>query len=217
MARRGVAATFVNASLSRKEREGNATRDWPGVTTSWLYVTPERFRKADFCDAVAQISVSLLAVDEAHCVSQWGHDFRPDYSRLAEIRARLGDPTTVALTATATPEVQADIVTQLGLKPDDIKTFHEGIDRPNLTLDVEEPYDHDAKLEAVRRLAQPGTIVYFTLIKTLRSFSEPLRDAGFPHLNYHGDLDRHRQKKLRQQSDRERCRISAASRAFRCW
>ena len=59
---------------------------------------------------------------------------------------------------------------------------------------MEEPYDHDAKLEAVQRLARPGTIVYFTLIKTLRSFSEPLRDAGFPHLNYHGDLDRHQRR-----------------------
>ena len=122
LTRRGVAATFINASLSRREREaryaGLARGDYKLV-----YVTPERFRKADFCDAVAQVSVSLLAVDEAHCVSQWGHDFRPDYSRLAEIRARLGDPTTVALTATATPEVQADIVTQLGLTLTTSKRF----------------------------------------------------------------------------------------------
>lgn len=188
LTRRGVAATFVNASLSKREREeryaGLARGDYKLV-----YVTPERFRKPEFCEAVGQADVRLLAVDEAHCVSQWGHDFRPDYSRLAEIRGRLGEPTTVALTATATPEVQADIVTQLGFGPGEVTTFHEGIDRPNLALDIEEPYDMDAKLDAIQRLARPGTIVYFTLIKTLRAFSEPLRDAGFAHLNYHGDLD----------------------------
>ncbi len=197
LARRGVAATFINASLSKREREaryaGLARGDYKLV-----YVTPERFRKPDFCAAVdaarAGAGVGLLAVDEAHCVSQWGHDFRPDYSRLAEIRARLGGPTTVALTATATPEVQADIVAQLGLDPGAVQIFHEGIDRPNLTLEVQEPYDTDAKLDAIRRLARPGTIVYFTLIKTLRAFSAALRDGGFAHLNYHGELDRHQRR-----------------------
>ncbi len=197
LTRRGVAATFINSSLSRAERAdrytGLARGDFKVV-----YVTPERFRKAEFCQAVEAVGVGLLAVDEAHCVSQWGHDFRPDYSRLAEIRERLGQPTTIALTATATTEVQADIITQLGLQPGEIQTFHEGIDRPNLTLEVQEPYDMDAKLAAVQQLAQPGSIVYFTLIKTLRAFSEPLRDAGFPHLNYHGDLDRRQRRDVQE-------------------
>lgn len=197
LTRRGVAATFINSSLSREQREsryGDLARGEFKV----VYVTPERFRKAEFCDAMGAVEVSLLAVDEAHCVSQWGHDFRPDYSRLAQIRERLGQPTTIALTATATAEVQADIVAQLGIAPSDIQTFHEGIDRPNLTLNVEEPYDMEAKLAAVQRLAGPGSIVYFTLIKTLRAFSEPLRDAGFAHLNYHGDLDRHQRRGVQE-------------------
>ena len=194
---RGVSATFINSSLSRAEREsryvGLARGDF-----RLMYVTPERFRKASFCNALTQANVSLLAVDEAHCISQWGHDFRPDYSRLENIRKLLGQPTTLALTATATAEVQADIAVQLGLTPGSdegqIKTFHRGIDRPNLTLAVEEPYDEDAKLAAIKRLAQPGSIVYFTLIKTLRHYSEQLRLEGVPRLNYHGDLDRHQRR-----------------------
>lgn len=200
---RGVAATFINSSLGRAERE----QRYAGLATGefkMVYVTPERFRKPEFRGALAKITVSLLAVDEAHCVSEWGHDFRPDYTRVDEFRRLLGEPTTIALTATATPDVQQDIVAQLGLKAGDepgaMKTYHQGIDRPNLTLDVETVWDDDAKLEHIlghlksRSAADPqphprGGIVYFTLIKTLREFSERLRDQKIPHLCYHGDLD----------------------------
>ena len=198
---RGVAATFINSSLSRAERE----RRYAGLAAGefrMVYVTPERFRKPEFRAALQRVNVSLLAVDEAHCVSEWGHDFRPDYTRVDEFRALLGEPATVALTATATPEVQADIVAQLGLTagdgPGEMRTYHQGIERPNLSLDVEEVWDDDQKLEHIRTHL-PGRsgsdtgggrgIVYFTLIKTLRSFSERLRSLGVPHLCYHGELD----------------------------
>ena len=85
-------------------------------------------------------------MDEAHCISEWGHDFRPDYTRLREFRRLLGDPVTVALTATATPEVQRDIVAQLGLPPDEVTTFHEGIERQNRTLAVREVWGDDEKV-----------------------------------------------------------------------
>ena len=91
---------------------------------------------ARFSPAISTITITLLAVDEAHCVSQWGHDFRPDYSRLAEIRDWLKNPTTIALTATATAECRADIYRQLGIPESEIQLFHEGIERPNLKLDV---------------------------------------------------------------------------------
>jgi len=189
---RGVSATFVNSSLGRAEREKRYAQLAAGKF-DLVYVTPERFRKVDFRAALAQAEVSLLAVDEAHCVSEWGHDFRPDYTRLAEIRAMLGYPTTIALTATATPDVQRDIVAQLGLEPDEVQTFHEGIERPNLSLGVEPVFDDDAKLEAILREVEGvegSSVVYFTLIKTLRDFSERLRGRGKAHLCYHGDLDR---------------------------
>ena len=98
-----------------------------------LYVTPERFRKPDFVEVIASRQIVLLAVDEAHCISEWGHDFRPDYTRVGEIRASLGDPTTIALTATATPDVQRDIVRQLVPGTEEVELFHQGIERPNLS------------------------------------------------------------------------------------
>ncbi len=90
-----------------------------------------------------------MAVDEAHCVSQWGHDFRPDYSRLGEIRQWLGSPTTIALTATATAECREDIYRQLEIDRDEITLFHEGIDRPNLTLEVCPVWGDEDKLDAI--------------------------------------------------------------------
>ena len=81
-----------------------------------LFVTPERFRSPAFQEIERDLNVTRLAVDEAHCISQWGHDFRPDYSRLGRYRARLGDPPTIALTATATPQVAEDIVRHLRLR-----------------------------------------------------------------------------------------------------
>ncbi|MEO1235431.1 MAG: RecQ family ATP-dependent DNA helicase [Planctomycetota bacterium] len=196
---RGVAATFINSSLGRAERERRVAAMADGAYRL-VYVTPERFRSQPFVGAVARANVWLLAVDEAHCISEWGHDFRPDYSRLEEIRGRLGRPTTVALTATATADVQRDIARQLGLTPgsgpDQLQTFHEGIDRPNLALDVDHVWGDDTKLDAIvghaSEIAEEnsgGGIVYFTLIKTLRDFGERLRERGVPHLRYHGDLD----------------------------
>src|SRR5690606_32220879 len=120
----------INSSLPGDERRDRLAGLAAG-RFELLYVTPERFRKFDFLQALARRRTVLLAVDEAHCISQWGHDFRPDYTRVAEIRELLGNPPTIALTATATRAVQADIVAQLGLTDDAVAIFHEGIERPN--------------------------------------------------------------------------------------
>ncbi len=96
-----------------------------------LYVAPERFNAPGFFSIITQRKLSLLAIDEAHCISQWGHDFRPEYLRLGEVRKQLGDPLTIALTATATPEVRTDIVRNLELKDPAIHVT--GFDRPNLS------------------------------------------------------------------------------------
>lgn len=199
--RKDVNATFINSSLRRNERE-NRYKGIGNGKFDILYVTPERFRKPEFLEVIAKRHINLLAVDEAHCISEWGHDFRPDYTRLAEFRELLGSPTTIALTATATPEVQHDIVRQLGLQPDEIQMFHEGIDRPNLSLEVELVWGDDEKIEHIQRinkLCENDTgsgIVYFTLIKTLSQFSDELRRAKVPHFIYHGDLERGERKRL---------------------
>jgi len=96
-----------------------------------LYVAPERFSAPGFCSIITQRKLSLLAIDEAHCISQWGHDFRPEYLRLGEVRKQLNNPLTIALTATATPEVRKDIVRNLELKNPAIHVT--GFDRPNLS------------------------------------------------------------------------------------
>jgi ATP-dependent DNA helicase RecQ len=101
---KGVDAAFINSSLTRDERESRY-KAVAGGEYALLYVTPERFRKPEFLQAINQRTVALLAIDEAHCISEWGHDFRPDYTRIGQFRQLLGNPPIIALTATATPEV----------------------------------------------------------------------------------------------------------------
>ncbi len=215
---RGVDATFINSSLDRQNRKeryqglGNGQFDI-------LYVTPERFRKPEFREVLASRPINLLAVDEAHCISQWGHDFRPDYTRVSEIRDFLGCPPTIALTATATREVQKDIVKQLGLTEGDVKLFHEGIDRPNLSIDVIDVWDDDEKLEKIldvnRKHPPEGNgIVYFTLIKTLYRFSDYLREKRLDHLIYHGELARRERRSVQERFVAESGNLVLATNAF---
>jgi len=218
---RGIDATFINSSLSREQRE-ERQREIRAGRFYLLYVTPERFRKPEFLEAIAARTVPLLAVDEAHCISEWGHDFRPDYTRLADIRRLLGEPITVALTATATPAVQADIVRQLGLQAEQVEVFHQGIDRPNLLLSVAEVWGDDDKLAAILHLvgrhlapgAQGSGIVYFTLIRTLESFSTLLRQQGIVHRVYHGDLDRDTRRRVQAEFMTGRGGLVLATNAF---
>ena len=213
---KGVWATFVNSSLQRSERLNR----YAGIGNGdfdILYVTPERFRKPDFCEVLDKRDVVLLAIDEAHCISQWGHDFRPDYTRVGEIRQSLGSPTTIALTATATPEVQKDIVAQLSLTEQEMPIFHEGIDRPNLTLSVKEVWDDDEKLELIidqrSRVAGSG-IVYFTLIRKLMEFSDHLWERKIPHLVYHGDLDARQRRQIQDSFMQQEGHLVLATNAF---
>jgi ATP-dependent DNA helicase RecQ len=213
---RGIAAAFINSSLRRVEREQRYAAVCDGKY-DLLYVTPERFRKPEFLEVIKQRSVALLAVDEAHCISEWGHDFRPDYTRLGEIRETLNLPTTIALTATATPDVQQDIVKQLNLSEESVELFHEGIDRPNLSLDVIDVWEDDEKLQHIFDIRErnPGSgIVYFTLIKTLVRFSERLDDLNVPHLIYHGDLERTTRKRLQEVFMNEAGHMVLATNAF---
>lgn len=223
--KKGVAASYINSSLSRAERD-KRYRALSAGEYQLIYITPERFRKPEFREALANLHIALLAVDEAHCVSEWGHDFRPDYTRIDAFRSLMGNPTTIALTATATPEVQEDIIAQLGLSPGDepnqMQLVHEGIERPNLSLNVETLWGDDAKLEyiqaAARLLLATGNggsgIVYFTLIKTLRQFSEELRSLKIPHLCYHGDLDAKQRRSVQDDFIASHVPVVLATNAF---
>ncbi len=201
LVRKGVDATFINSSLSGEERRSRYKQIGEGGFRL-VYLTPERFRKSEFIEVIQKRNVVLLVVDEAHCISQWGHDFRPDYSRLVEIRASIGNPLTAAFTATATPEVQTDIIAQLGLTPDQVRVFNSGIQRDNLDLRVSEVWSDDDKLEALMRTQQEcrgSGIFYFTLIRTLERFSDHLQALRIPHLNYHGDLPRNVRRRVQEQ------------------
>ena len=216
---RGIDAAFINSSLDRETRLARYAELAAG-RFQLVYVTPERFRKPEFLEVLAKRKVTLLAVDEAHCVSQWGHDFRPDYSRLIEIRELIGNPTTIALTATATAECRTDIYRQLGIDADDVKLFHEGIDRPNLSLEVEQVWDESDKIEAIRKaLINPdyqggSVIVYFSLIKTLERFSDALLSKGIDHVCYHGDLPRKRRRQIQDQFMSDETDVVLATNAF---
>ncbi|MFN7291891.1 MAG: RecQ family ATP-dependent DNA helicase, partial [Pirellula sp.] len=133
LTRRGISATLINSTLSPAEQNQRLDRVARGKY-SLLYVAPERLRNQNFVDAIRSTPIQLLAIDEAHCISEWGHDFRPDYQRVGRFREALGGVQTVALTATATPRVRQDIVDSLQLRV--AKHFITGFARDNLYFGV---------------------------------------------------------------------------------
>lgn len=187
----GWSTTCVHSGIGREEREKRLARVARG-DVKLLYVTPERFRQDEFRKMMSSLKVALLAVDEAHCISQWGHDFRPDYSRVGEFRKLMGNPQVVALTATATRDVQSDILRQLNLDETNCLTMWEGVERPNLYLAASECEGLEEKLEAaiswLKEIEGPK-VIYFTLISNLEKVSHFLQTKGFKHVTYHGDLE----------------------------
>ncbi|MEE9431956.1 MAG: RecQ family ATP-dependent DNA helicase [Melioribacteraceae bacterium] len=195
-----IAGNFINSTVKPNERTKRLD-DFVNGKIKLLYVTPERFRKKDFVKKIKLANISLLAVDEAHCISEWGHDFRPDYSRISEFRELLGNPSTIALTATATTEVQKDIIAKLGLEPNKIKLYHQGIQRPNLALACADVYDEDetmGQIEEVIKNYNGSGIIYFSLIKKLERYSELLEKKVISHSVYHGRLEPQRRKQIQR-------------------
>lgn len=185
---RGIAATFINSTLSDIERQQRQEQLRAG-RYKLVYVAPERFRSEAFLEAVKAAQVALFAIDEAHCISQWGHDFRPDYARLGEVRKRLRPPRTVALTATATPEVRDDITRVLLMK--DPQVFAAGFDRPNLFLEVLSVSGDEEKRRACLKLAEDdgSGLVYCATRRQAESLYQALKDADRPAVLYHAGLD----------------------------
>ncbi len=214
--KKNVPAAFINSTLSKQER-GKRLEDFLNGNIKILYVTPERFRKKDFIEKIKTVKIDLLAVDEAHCISEWGHDFRPDYSRIGEFREILGNPLTIALTATATKDVQEDILVKLNLNKDEVKIFHQGIDRPNLRLEAADVFDDNEKLKeilaALKKYNGSG-IIYFSLIKTLEKFSEMIGDRGFERGIYHGKLEDKQRKQMQRDFLGGKQKLILATNAF---
>src|SRR5258708_1096734 len=129
LTQRGVRATLINSTIDPAEQNARMAEIELG-RYDLVYVAPERFRSTRFVEAMAKVRPALLAVDEAHCISEWGHDFRPDYARLGLARRKMGAPPCIALTATATDLVPRDIAAQLDLR--EPAPFVTGFDRPNL-------------------------------------------------------------------------------------
>lgn len=214
--KKNISATFINSTLSKQEKE-KRLKDFAAGKIKLLYVTPERFRKKDFVDEIKKIKIDLLAVDEAHCISEWGHDFRPDYSRIGEFRELLGNPLTIALTATATHDVQEDIIKKLHIDKSEIKIFHQGIERPNLRLEAVDVFDDKEKLREIFSTLEKYSgsgIIYFSLIKTLERFSEILSDKGFAHGVYHGKLEDRQRKRMQRDFLDGKQKLILATNAF---
>jgi ATP-dependent DNA helicase RecQ len=191
----GIRATFVNSSLSAEEKQKRYERI-ANNEYQLIFVTPERFRKTEFVQALDKIKVELLVVDEAHCISQWGHDFRPDYSQIAEFAKLIKNPPILALTATATAETQKDIVEKLQIK-DNFELVWAGMERENLQVQMLEAYENEDKLELLLKFLNPkegSQIVYFLLIDTLHKVSTELQKRKIPHRVYHGDLKNDQRK-----------------------
>ncbi len=211
----GLNATFINSSLTREQRE-KAYRDLAAGKLKLVYVTPERFRKQEFLDLLKEVKVDLMAVDEAHCISEWGHDFRPDYTRMVEIRKALGNPPVMALTATATRKVQIDILDKLGLSVG-TPVFNTGFDRPNLEMEVKEMVGLEDKVRAFvfYHHQNPGAkIVYFALVDTLKKFSHELEKINIEHLIYHGQLKNDSRKRNQKHFQNEENPLILATPAF---
>jgi ATP-dependent DNA helicase RecQ len=185
---RGLPATFVNSSIPESEQRARI-ESLRRREHKLVYVAPERFRSSRFNAALKSIPISLFAVDEAHCISTWGHDFRPDYLRLRHVIHSLGNIRTLALTATATPYVRSDIIQQLGL--DRPQTFVSGFDRPNLRIEVIHTEKEREKIIHIKRLAQShegSGIVYASTRKAVEQVGQELKRLGLRVATYHAGM-----------------------------
>ncbi|MEO6005141.1 MAG: DNA helicase RecQ [Opitutus sp.] len=208
----GVAATFLNSTLGADEARSRL-RGLHRGEYKLLYAAPERLMLEGWVENLKSWNVSCIAIDEAHCVSEWGHDFRPEYRQLAKLRAALPDVPVMALTATATSRVRIDIISHLKLR--EPETFVASFNRPNLTYRVV-PKDQPAKqiVEFVRKREHESGIIYCASRATAERVAEALAAKGFSARPYHAGLTADERATNQEQFLRDDTRIMCATIAF---
>jgi len=210
----GIPATFINSSISLQELNQRLEK----IRNSYyrlVYVAPERFYNQSFVNELKKIKIALFAIDEAHCISQWGHDFRPSYIRLKEAIKLCGSPTVVALTATATPEVREDIAKQLGFK--DYELVISGFSRPNLQLAAVVTNNNrkmEYILEAVNSQSGESGIVYVGTRTKADEIVEYLSDNGVSAVSYHAGIDGDSRSWVQEQFMKGKAQVVVATNAF---
>ncbi|HDO30382.1 MAG TPA: RecQ family ATP-dependent DNA helicase [Desulfobacteraceae bacterium] len=186
LAKKNLAAARLDSSLSHEEYAA-VRQDLTSGRTKLLYVAPERFANERFLAALRPLNISMMVIDEAHCISEWGHNFRPDYLKLAGISRELAIPVTLCLTATATPKVAGDICKAFAIAPENY--IQTGFYRPNLTLRFSPSTKPQATLLQRLQERRPGaTIVYVTLQATAEKVADTLDKNGFSARPYHAGL-----------------------------
>lgn len=216
LARHGISAALINSTLSQSE-QNSRLQDVASGKYQMVYVAPERLRNGKFIEAIRATPIQLLAVDEAHCISQWGHDFRPDYARIGQFRELLGGVQTVALTATATPRVREDIVKVLRLSRP--KQFMSGFARPNLhfgVLSLPSERDKEEELKQFFSTDQGAGIIYCATRKRCEAVVELLSQRlQIPKVGaYHAGLLPDQRRVIQERFMRDELRIVVATNAF---
>jgi len=208
----GVAATFLNSTLDPEEMRSRHA-DLDAGKYRLLYVAPERLLAGDFAKKLTGWKVGAIAVDEAHCISEWGHDFRPEYRQLATLRERFPGVPFLALTATATPRVREDIVTQLRLK--EPRIFISSFNRPNLSYRVIPKNRPERQVwEFANARPQECGIVYCQSRKSTEAFAEALRAEGIAAVPYHAGMDAGLRSRNQDAFLRDEARVVCATVAF---
>ena len=208
----GLDAEFLNSSLAARDRS-RVYQALDNHQLDLLYVSPERFAMPDFIATLKQAKVSFFAIDEAHCISEWGHDFRPDYLSLSNIVKHFPKATVAAFTATATHKVSDDIVNKLGLR--DPHLTRASFDRPNLYYQVMPKESLDLQLlQFLHEHKGESGIIYRTTRKSVESTAEFLQEQGIQALAYHAGLSPVQRKKNQDQFNRDEVQVVVATIAF---
>jgi len=206
---RGVAATFINSSVDRPEQLDRLRRAIAGEYRL-LFLAPERLGRPGFMASLAELKVRRVVVDEAHCISTWGHDFRPDYRLLAAAVVACGRPPVAAFTATATPQVRADIARSLDLKDPFISVT--GFNRPTLTLSVVRCRGDRAKRDELRRLVSDKAQRALVYVGTVAAAEEVAAELGAA--CYHGRQEAALRRRIQEDFTEGRTRVVVATSAF---